>query len=434
MQNTLLDILILGLLVLVFGSLYRKHATVRLRYWLIGWFFVLIHFGLLLPNSSVAWQSDLLTAGTESALVLCAVAFALSSSLVWEGGWASAIPAVLLGIPAIVYVLVTTVGGASTQLLLTLGITVHLGFAAVLFRFGKGPLAATSGARPRVARLWCGAILGAGAVWMTAEILRHHGDDSVYFIPTEMYLMNAVLYWEDIRRATAGILVSVLGLAAWGAVFPCALLIQYYFPQFAVSGELWNVPKYFVAFGMILTLLEAEKRESDLRSEEYRILFDSNPHPMWIYDVESLRFLKVNDAAIARYGYSEQQFGTMTLRDIRPSEEVDAFEQTINSPGQNQSVSISGPWTHILHDGRRIQAEVSSHAIQFEGKRARFSLVQDVTERQQLHLQLLHQANHDMLTGLPNRLLLLDRMEQALASAARRHRKVAVICLDIDSF
>lgn len=70
----------------------------------------------------------------------------------------------------------------------------------------------------------------------------------------------------------------------------------------------------------------------------------------------------------------------------------------------------------------------------FEGKSARFSLVQDVTERQQLHHQLLHQAHHDMLTGLPNRLLLVDRMEQALALASRRARKTAIICLDIDRF
>jgi diguanylate cyclase (GGDEF)-like protein len=60
--------------------------------------------------------------------------------------------------------------------------------------------------------------------------------------------------------------------------------------------------------------------------------------------------------------------------------------------------------------------------------------VQDVTERQQLHHRLLHQAHHDMLTGLPNRLLLLDRMEQALASAARRGKKAAVMCMDLDRF
>ena len=99
-----------------------------------------------------------------------------------------------------------------------------------------------------------------------------------------------------------------------------------------------------------------------------------------------------------------------------------------------EPVIVSGPWTHILRDGRRIQVEVSAHSIQFEGRRARFSLVQDVTERQQLHHRLVHQAHHDMLTGLPNRLLLLDRMEQALASAARRGKKAAVMCLDLDRF
>ena len=81
---------------------------------------------------------------------------------------------------------------------------------------------------------------------------------------------------------------------------------------------MWNVPKYFVAFGMILTLLEEQKRQADARSEEYRVLFENNPHPMWIFDMETLQFLAVNDAAIARYGYTEEEFRGMTLRDIRP--------------------------------------------------------------------------------------------------------------------
>ncbi|HSY00620.1 MAG TPA: EAL domain-containing protein [Acidobacteriaceae bacterium] len=434
MQNILLDILILGLLVLLFGSFYRKRATVRLRFWLLGWYFVLLHFGLLLLNPAITWESNLVTAAAESALVLCAVAFALSSSLVWEAGWKSMVPAALLAVPPITYVMVSSMTAVSVPVLLALGIAVHAGFAAVFLRLGRGPLAACSGARANIARRWNLVILAAGAIWMIAEILRHHPDDSVYFIPTEMYLINGVLYWEDFRRTSSGVMVSVIGLVAWGVVFPCALLILHFLPALNVPGELWNVPKYFVAFGMILTLLEAEKSESDARSEEYRVLFDSNPHPMWIFDIETLRFLKVNDAAISRYGYTDEEFRGMSLRDIRPPEEIEALEQAIVNSRANEAVMISGPWTHILHDGRRIQVEVASHGILFEGKLARFSLVQDVTERQQLHHQLLHQAHHDMLTGLPNRMLLLDRMEQALASAARRGRKVALICIDLDRF
>lgn len=434
MQNTLLDILILGLLVLLFGSIYRRHATVRIRYWLLGWFAVLIHFGLLLLNPPVAWEANLVGALSVSALLLCGVGFALSSALVWERGWESAIPAALLGVPALAYILVSALAAPRLALLLPLAFAAQGGFLAVTIHLGRGPLMGETAARPRVARYWGLMILGLATAWMLSTILHGRFDESVYPLLTEIFLLDAVLYREEFRRGSAGVLASVFGLTAWGAVFPVAISMAILWPNLHVSGELWNVPKYFVAFGMILTLLEEQKADSDARSEEYQVLFDSNPHPMWIYDVETLAFLKVNDSAVGRYGYSEEEFRRMTLRDIRPPEEIEPLERAIANAPSNESVLISGPWTHILRDGRRIQVEVSSHSIRFEGRDARFSLVQDVTERQQLHQQLLHQAHHDMLTGLPNRLLLLDRMEQALASATRRSRKVAVICLDLDRF
>ena len=434
MQNILLDILILGLLVLLFGSIYRKHATVRIRFWLLGWFAVLIHFGLLLLNPAADWQANLVYALAESALILCGISFALSSALVWERGWQTAIPAALLGAPAITYICVSALAPARIGLLFVVAVVAQGGFLAVTLHLGRGRLSAETEARPRVARRWSLAILAAATCWMAFELFHHRIDESVYPLLTEIYLLDAVLFWEEFRRPSAGVLAQVIGLSAWGAVFPLAVSLSVLWPKLQVSGELWNVPKYFVAFGMILTLLEEQKADSEARSQEYRVLFEDNPHPMWIFDLETLRFLKVNDSAVARYGYSQDEFRNMTLRDIRPSEEVEALEQTVANSSTSESVLISGPWTHILRDGRRIQVEVSSHGIRFEGRQARFSLVQDVTERQQLHQQLLHQAHHDMLTGLPNRLLLLDRMEQALAAAARRHRKVAVICLDLDRF
>lgn len=434
MQNTLLDILILGLLVLLFGSIYRKHATVRIRYWLLGWFAVLIHFGLLLLNPPVVWEANLVGALSICALLLCGIGFVLSSTLVWEQGWESAIPAALLGVPGLAYILISSLATPRLGLLVPLALAAQGGFLAVVLHLGRGPLVGQTGARPRVARRWGLLVLILTTAWMLSAILHGQFDDSVYPLLTEIYLLDAVLYREEFRRSSAGVLATVIGLVAWGAVFPIAISMSILWPTLQVAGELWNVPKYFVAFGMILTLLEEQKAESDARSEEYRVLFDSNPHPMWIFDVRTLRFLKVNDSAVGRYGYSEEEFYRMTLRDIRPAEEIDSLEQTITTASNNESILISGPWTHILRDGRRIQVEVSSHSIRFDGRDARFSLVQDVTERQQLHQQLLHQAHHDMLTGLPNRLLLLDRMEQALASASRRSRKVAVICLDLDRF
>ena len=77
MQNILLDILIIGLLVILFGSIYRRHATVRVRFWLLGWFFILIHFGLLLYTPPEHVGANLLVAAAEGALLLCGAAFAL---------------------------------------------------------------------------------------------------------------------------------------------------------------------------------------------------------------------------------------------------------------------------------------------------------------------------------------------------------------------
>ncbi|MGB9031913.1 MAG: EAL domain-containing protein [Acidobacteriaceae bacterium] len=433
MQNILLDILIIGLLVILFGSIYRRQSTVRVRFWLLGWFFILIHFGLLLYTPAETRGANLMLAAAEAGLLLCGAAFALSSTLVWEEGWRFTAPALALSIPPVVYITVVTLWNPPRPLLVSLGAVVQLSYAAVVYRFGKGRQQ-PRGPRAIMARRGGAAILIAESAWLAVLLLRGQTGNSIYPLLSEIFLLNALLYWEEFRRSTAGVLVATFGLAAWGAVFPVALLMGAVLPRVQIIGEMWNVPKYFVAFGMILTLLEEQKRQADARSQEYRVLFENNPHPMWIFDTDTLQFLAVNDSAVARYGYSAGQFRAMTLRDIRPPEEVEAMEQVIANSPHTEPVIVSGPWTHILHDGRRIQVEVSSHTIIFEGRRARFSLVQDVTERQQLHHRLLHQAHHDMLTGLPNRLLLLDRMEQALASAARRGKKAAVMCMDLDRF
>jgi diguanylate cyclase (GGDEF)-like protein/PAS domain S-box-containing protein len=433
MQKTLLDMLMIGLLVLLFGSIHQGQASRRTRYWLLGWLFVLVHFGFQLYSLVNRAAVDWMAWSAMAALILGAACFALSSKLIQQSGAQPAITAVLLTVPAIVYVGVTALWDAPRLLMLGLAVSVEAACAVVMLRVKSG--SAENAAQARAARRYGIAIVAGATAWMVWGILRARRPElAIHAIGCEMFLLNAVLYWEEFRRISGGVVAAVLGLVAWGAVFPSALLLDRLAPHAQVPEELWNVPLYFVAFGMILTLLEEEKREADDQFQEYRLMFENNPHPMWIFDTDTLRFLTVNDAARQRYGYTEKEFRSMTLRDIRPPDEVEALEQTIFNMGDSESMVISGPWTHILRDGQRIQVEVSSHSIRFRGRKARFSLVQDVTERQQMHHRLLYQAHHDMLTGLPNRLLLLDRMEQALAAAERQGKKVAVICLDLDRF
>ena len=191
------------------------------------------------------------------------------------------------------------------------------------------------------------------------------------------------------------------------------------------------MPKYFVAFGMIMTLLEDEFLAVGRAMEHYRLLFAAHPHPMWVHDPETLRILEVNDAAVEHYGYTREEFQSMTLRDLRPTEDVGAILK--ENSGTNPT-KLTGPWRHRRKDGSYIQVDMASHFIDFQGRKCTFVLVQDVTDRQQLHEQLVHQAHHDLLTGLPNRLLLEDRMQQSLAQAARYGQQAAVLCLDLDRF
>jgi diguanylate cyclase (GGDEF)-like protein/PAS domain S-box-containing protein len=423
MQGILLDILILGLLVLLFGSIYRTRPSARLRYWIIGWLWVLAHFSVLLIHPASGRIAALLASLGLATLLLSGVSFMLAAHRIRLGPKTGALHALLLSLPAILYVFASIFELVPSLVLIVLALVAEASIIVVARRLWR---------RHKPVQRVTIATAVLVVIWTAWSVIRGQGWVGTYAFLTQLYLINAVLYWQDFRRRSMGVITAVGGLMAWAAVFPCALALAAFLPNHPVSSELWNVPKFFVEFGMILTLLESEIITTSKQREEYRVLFDGNPHPMWITDLDSYVFLKVNKSAILHYGYSEEEFLGMTLRDITPLDQLPEFEGRMRGVGK--VTFISGPWVQVKKDGTRINVDMASHTIFFEGCRARFTLAQDVTERQQLHDRLVHQANHDALTGLPNRLLLTDRMEQTLASAARHGNLAAVICLDLDRF
>ncbi|HEX4670757.1 MAG TPA: GAF domain-containing protein, partial [Solirubrobacteraceae bacterium] len=127
--------------------------------------------------------------------------------------------------------------------------------------------------------------------------------------------------------------------------------------------------------------LQAPSSEFDdaVPLEQYRLAFERNPQPMWVYDLDSLRLIAVNDAAIAHYGYSRAKFLSMTIRDLRPHDELPALEENIRS--SSHGFEASGGWRHRKHDGTIIDVEIVSHELTFAGRRARVVLASDVTAR-----------------------------------------------------
>lgn len=126
-------------------------------------------------------------------------------------------------------------------------------------------------------------------------------------------------------------------------------------------------------------ITEQKHAEEVLRKSEerYRLLFDSNPHPVWVYDLESLAILDVNQAAIQSYGYSRSEFLSLTIKDIRPPEDVPALlENTRNTPKDGESTS---EWKHVKKNGAQIDVEITSHPLEYSGKAARLVVATDVT-------------------------------------------------------
>jgi len=423
MQDRLLDILILGLLVLLFGVIYRKLPSRRLRYWIAGWLFALAHFAVLAPRVSAPFWQEMQVALGMSGLVLAGVCFLLASSAFALRQKSLILVGLTAGLPPLIYVFLVIFGYSSVWPLICFAIAGEAAAVWIGWHYDRH--------KPVV--LWANsaAALGCGA-WLLWLITAQQADYGIYAILTQIFLVNAVLFLYDFRRLSAGVVTASAGLLAWAAVFPSALAMAHFFPGVKVPGELWNVPKYFVEFGMILTLLENQIYSAKWQSEQYRVLFDSNPYPMFIYDTNTFAFLRVNDAAVQEYGYSRQEFLKMTIGDLHEVAALTGMERLLADT--HSSIKVTGPWAQRRKDGSEFQAEISSHPIEFEGRDARLSLVQDVTERERLHEQLVHRAHHDSLTNLPNRFLLEQRMRHTLENASRYEHKAAILCIDLDRF
>jgi PAS domain S-box-containing protein len=112
--------------------------------------------------------------------------------------------------------------------------------------------------------------------------------------------------------------------------------------------------------------------------ERYRLMFESNPQPMFLYDPVTLAFLEVNEASVRQYGYSRGEFLTMTLKDIWPADDVARNAEAL---GQPLPVTRKSTGRHRKKDGSVCHVEVRAHAVDFDGRAGRLVLVNDVTEQ-----------------------------------------------------
>ena len=147
------------------------------------------------------------------------------------------------------------------------------------------------------------------------------------------------------------------------------------------------------------------------QKEEYKVLFEMNPNAMWIYDVATLKFLMVNKSACVLYGYTKDEFLSMKVSEIRPPDDVPALLEEISKNGDEEYFyHWSGRWRHKTKSGEMIYAEVSSHKLNFNGRKASLVLSYDITDKvmQEIKLQTINQELEQKVDARTYDFLLLN--------------------------
>lgn len=171
-----------------------------------------------------------------------------------------------------------------------------------------------------------------------------------------------------------------------------------------------------VISGVVMDVTDQVEAGQRLRDAErqFRLMFERNPLPFWVFEVDTLRFLEVNQAAIANYGYSREEFLSMSLHDIRHAADSPRLLTDIAEHAAEDSPQV---WIHRRKDGSELQARVHAADIEFSGHHARLVLAEDVSERRRAERELDFRANHDLLTGLANEAAFAQRLPELFATA-----------------
>jgi signal transduction histidine kinase len=256
--------LTVGVLVIIFVCLKRQAHSARLTLWTIGWAMVFAHFLAQLLEPDHGTINSLLLAVDSGSLQAAAVSFLVSVSFVVEDYAKRTLLLLVLGVPSVVYVACSCYN-VHARWPYVLCLLACFGGAASFFFHVSRKLSLYL-----VATTFLCSLAG---VWAIRAALRGSFDEGAIALLGIGFALTGVFICRNSRRASPAMLTIAGGFFCWGAVFPLGLLIDRLAPNLIIPGELWNTPKFFVAFGMILAVVE-DKSESIARMQHKAALLN----------------------------------------------------------------------------------------------------------------------------------------------------------------
>jgi two-component system, NtrC family, sensor kinase len=244
-------LLVLAVLVSIFVSLQRHVRSPRLRLWTLAWGLIFVHFLVQIFEDKSGLPGQVAYSLDLACLQLSGVVFLVSLTTavdIRQRRWALL---AVLGTPITLYTLAFSFDKDLPWFYVTC-LTVSAAAAiAWLLKFRK--------LQSPFGMVMLGFLL-CGTGWANYHAWNHRYTPGLIAALTLSFGISAILFWRRFPRWSPGVVTVVGGFAAWAAVFPAAMLMDWLFPQVNLNPELWNVPKFLVAFGMILAMVEDKSR------------------------------------------------------------------------------------------------------------------------------------------------------------------------------
>jgi signal transduction histidine kinase len=254
-------ILVLFVLVGIFLSL-RKHApSARIRLWTYAWALIFLHFFIQAFETHTGTLENILESIDIGSLELSGVVFVVSMTLAVEDRKNRLKMLAVLGVPTAFHAVAAVFDWHVYALMALALATIFFGGAAFALR-------SLPHTKPYAAGI--ALILASTGIWAISAQLHGSADLGINAILTLTFGLCGILYWKRFPRRSPGVITVTGGFLAWGAVFPAGALFAHYAPKLQLNPELWNVPKFFVAFGMILALIEDKSGVIERANERER--------------------------------------------------------------------------------------------------------------------------------------------------------------------
>lgn len=243
------SILILAVLVGIFVALRRHMKSERLNLWTAAWLLIFIHFFVEAFQQRTGIMGHVLDTMDWGSLQVSATLFVASLTSFVEDRNKTWMLLALTAVPVLVYTAAEVIAIDGTQYH-----AIYIICLAIIF-FGTTTFLLLRRVWTPVLLAWIGILAVTGA-WAIYKVWHNDPDTGFNATLTLGFGAPAFLFWRRYRRWSPGVITSAGGFLLWGLVFPVGILTDMWFPNAHINGEVWNVPKFFVAFGMILTILE----------------------------------------------------------------------------------------------------------------------------------------------------------------------------------